>query len=71
MKGDMRIALVEINGETRVPPEVMRILGEMAAHRDVCEQCSTAYKQKNVYGYCETSLLLTAELESQPEVTRE
>lgn len=63
----LRIKMVEIDGEKRVPPECMRILLEFAGHRDVCDACGKAFKNASM-DYCTTGMEILRELAKQPEV---
>lgn len=60
----MRLKIKE--GE-HIPPEIMRLLGELAGHRDVCEQCERAMKVGDGR-YCPTGSSLVMELAEQPGV---
>lgn len=51
----------------RVPPEVMRLLCEIAGHRDVCPECEEAM-QTGSGRYCATGRGLVLELAEQPGV---
>lgn len=68
MLGDVKIRCVEINGEKCVPPECMRLLMEMAEHRDLCDQCQTGWETKSG-NYCVTGKGLLEDLLSQPQVS--
>jgi hypothetical protein len=68
MTGDLKIKLVEIDGMQHVPPECMRLLVEMARHRDLCDQCKAVFDGKGG-NYCATGDALLTELLKQPEVT--
>lgn len=54
-------------GENRVPPEVMRLLMEHAAHRQVCDECQLAFENKTGL-YCKVGQILMDDIVNQPEV---
>jgi len=64
----IKIRLIKIDGEDRVPPACMRLLREIAAHRDGGKQCYRAFYEKTA-AYCPTGLDLARELAAQPEDT--
>lgn len=63
----IKIRMVKINGQDRVPPECMRILIAFAKHRDSCQRCYRAYHAANA-DYCPTGTDILNELAAQPEV---
>jgi hypothetical protein len=64
----IKIKLVTMNGEERVPPKCMELLKQFAQHRDSCRECFRAFHAKNPYGYCPTGTGILKELAAQPEV---
>jgi hypothetical protein len=64
----LKIELVEINGEKRVHPETMEILCRFAGHRDVCDECSAAFKAGRLTK-CRTGWEILKELSSRPDVS--
>lgn len=69
MTGTLKIETVKdpVTGEFRVPKEVMRLLLDFARHRDLCDECGPAWRNKTGR-YCATGQSLVDELLSQPEV---
>lgn len=67
----LKIALVEIDGEKRVPPIVMDLLLRIAEHRDICDDCGKAWKTGDGRLICATGAEMHRELMEQPEVTLE
>jgi hypothetical protein len=63
----IKIRLVEIDGEKRVPPECMRLLREYAKHRDACKRCFRAYHQQS-QDWCDAGRKILTDLAAQPEV---
>jgi hypothetical protein len=63
----IKIKMVKIDGKDRVPPECMRILIDLAGHRDVCYECSAAFRNQTA-NWCPTGIALLQELAQQPEV---
>ena len=64
----IKIRLVKINGEDRVPPKCMELLTRFANHRDGCKQCFRAFHAKDPNAYCVTGVDIFRELAAQPEV---
>jgi len=62
----LKIKTTQINGETRVPPEVMDLLTRFAHHRDICSECLDALKGSGMY--CHTGTILVRELIDNPNV---
>lgn len=65
-----KIKTTTIDGEIRVPPEVMDLLSRFAQHRDLCSQCERAVKipHPDTDGYCATGAALMQELFENPFV---
>ena len=64
----IKIRLVKIDGEDRVPPKCMELLTRFAKHRDGCKQCFRAFYERNPHGYCPVGVEIGRELAAQPEV---
>lgn len=64
----VKIELVEIDGQKRVHPETMEILCRFAAHRDVCDECSAAFKSSRLTK-CRTGFEILKELSGRPDVS--
>jgi hypothetical protein len=69
MSDGIKIRMVEIDGEKRVPPECMRLLMAIADHRESCPECKSAFLTKQLTT-CDTGLVLLRELSAQPEVSK-
>lgn len=67
MNKGIKIKLVEIDGEMRVPPEVMDLLMRFAGHRDFCDQCKAAF-ESGTAAYCHIGMEIMRTLADQPEV---
>lgn len=67
--GDLRIKLDidPVTHEQRVPPEVMKLLTEFAAHRGLCEQCERTFVLKRGR-YCATGQGLLQQIIEHPLV---
>jgi hypothetical protein len=63
----LKIKMVEIDGEKRVPPEVMDLLKRMQDHRSFCDQCQK-YMTERIGDYCSIGREIILKLEEQPEV---
>lgn len=66
----IKIKLVKINGEDRVPPKCMQLLTDFAKHRDACRTCFRAFYDQKPEHYCPDGLAIARELAAQPEVER-
>lgn len=66
----IKIKLVKIDGEDRVPPKCMELLTRFAAHRDRCRACFRAFYDKTPERYCPDGMAIAKELSEQPEVER-
>ena len=60
---------VIVDGVPRVEPDTMAILTELSEHRELCEQCATAFQRQTDRGYCATGVGLSARLIEQPNVS--
>lgn len=67
--GSLKIRPVKIDGEERVPPNVMRLLCEMAEHRKTCFGCGLAWKLQDAAAYCEEGRRMMDELVADPNVS--
>lgn len=63
----LKCKLVEIDGEQRVPPEVMDLLLRMGDHRKFCDQCEKAMSS-GTGSYCHIGKEIVLKLAEQPEV---
>ncbi len=66
----IKIRLVEIDGEKRVPPKCMELLMQFGQHRERCRQCFRSFHAGDGNGYCPTGMDILKELSAQPEVER-
>lgn len=57
-----------ITGEMQIPVICMKLLLDLAKHRDSCDECFKAYRNKT-NKYCITGISILEELYKQPEVT--
>jgi hypothetical protein len=62
----MPIKIQLVNG--KVPESCMKLLIDLAGHRDVCDQCFKAYANKTA-NWCVTGFMILEELGKQPEVS--
>lgn len=63
----IRIKLVSVNGQKRVPEDVMDLLLRFAGHRDFCDKCKIAQRKKTNH-YCHIGFQILSELSQQPGV---
>lgn len=52
----------------KIDPEVMRLLGKMAEHRDGCPRCQKAVDYRNG-DFCNTGMGILTDLGNQPSVS--
>lgn len=65
----LKIKMVSIHGEQRVPPEVMDLLLRLAQHRQFCPQCERMMKgPPHDSNYCGIGRELVLKLADQPEI---
>lgn len=63
---------IKLNDDGSVDPEVMRLLRELAEHRDQCPTCEKAHAMWCSTGmdhYCQQGMALIAELCQHPSVS--
>lgn len=63
----LKIKIVEIDGEQRVPPKVMELLTAYKDHEKICPDCESAFKNK-IATSCPIGAAFMEELNRQPEV---
>lgn len=63
----IKIRMVNVDGQMRIPPECMRLLKDFGEHTAICDECGEAFKSQRMT-YCATGLGLLRELGEQPEV---
>lgn len=64
----IKIKMVNIDGEDRVPPEVMDLLTRFSQHREFCEDCQRASQLGHYERHCSVGVSILNELYQQPEV---
>lgn len=62
----LKIKLIDVNGEKRVPPETMDLLIRFGQHRKFCEACESASNGKRGQP-CSIGLEILLKLKEQSE----
>jgi hypothetical protein len=63
----LRVKMIEVDGEKRVPPEVMDLLQRLAHHKEYCKICEASMKSGSGI-YCAIGREIIHSLARCPEV---